>query len=120
MDTTVEKEQTHSVDVGNDCDPQCDEVCVNTTAIDIDALTKDCATVTMPAEIGPNHCGNLRCKVNTGASGNVMPLCIFAKLFPSHITTDGKPTGLYPCIPRLTAYSGSNIPQFGALDPAIE
>ena len=59
VDTMVEKKQTHSVDVGNDRDPQCDEVCVNTTAIDIYALTKDCATVTMPAEIGPNHCGSL-------------------------------------------------------------
>ena len=74
----------------------------------------------MPAEIGPNQCGSLRCKVNTGASGNVMLLCVFAKLFPRHITRDGKPTGLHPCDSRLMAYNGSNIPQFGALDTAIE
>ena len=60
----------------------------------------------MPADIGPNH--------------HVMPPCIFAKLFPSHITTDGKPTGLHPCKTRLTAYNGSNTPQFRALDIAIK
>ena len=55
---------------------------INITAINIDALTEAWATVTMPAEIGPNQHGSFRCKVNTGASGNVVPLHIFAKLFP--------------------------------------
>ena len=49
-----------------------------------------------------------------------MPLCIFDKLFARHITTDDRSTILYPCDTRLTAYNGSNIPQFGALDTAIE
>ena len=93
---------------------------INITAINIDALTEALATVTMPAEIGPNHHGSLQCKVNTGASGNVMLLCIFAKLFPRCITTDGKPTRLHLCDTGLTAYNGSIIPQFGALDTAIE
>ena len=53
------QKQTHSVDVGNNYDPQCDEVHDNTTAINIDALTEACTTVTMPAEIGPNHHGSL-------------------------------------------------------------
>ena len=73
-----------------------------------------------PAEIGPNHHGSLRCKVNTGASDNVMLLCIFAKLLPRCITRDGKPTRLHPCDTSLMVYNGSNIPQFGALDTAIE
>ena len=77
-------------------------------------------TVTMPAEIGQNHHGSLQCKVNTGASGHVMPLCIFAKLFPRCITRDGKPTSIHPCDTTLMAYNGLNIPQFGALDTAIE
>ena len=53
------QKQIHTFDVGNNYDTQCDEVCVNTTAINIDALTEAWATVTMPAEIGPNHCGSL-------------------------------------------------------------
>ena len=93
---------------------------INITALNIDALTEAWATVTMPAEIGPNHCGSLSCKVNTGASGNVMPLSIFAKLFPRCITTNGKPTRLHTYDTKLTAYNRSNIPQFGALDTAIE
>ena len=47
----------------------------------------------------------------TGASSNVMPLCIFAKLLPCHITTDGKPTRLCLYDTRLIVYNGSNIPQ---------
>ena len=83
-------------------------------------ITEAWATLTMPAEIGPNHCEILWCKVHTGASGNVMPLHIFAKLWPRHITRDGKPNGLHPCDTTLTAYTGSNIPPFGALDTTIK
>ena len=49
-----------------------------------------------------------------------MPLCIFDKLFPSCITTDGKQTGLCPCETRLTVYNGSNVPEPGAVETAIE
>ena len=76
------QKQTHTVDLGDDYDPQCDEVHVNTTAINIDALTKAWVSVTMPAGIGPNHHGSLWCKVNTGASGNVIPLYVFANCSP--------------------------------------
>ena len=93
---------------------------INITALNIDALTRVWATVTMPAEIGLNQCGSLSCKINTEASGNVMPLCVFAKLFPKCITRNVKPTRLLPCDTTQTAYNGSNIPQFGALDTAIE
>ena len=93
---------------------------INITAINIDALTEAWATVTVPAEIVPNQCGSIRYKVDTETSSNVMPFCIFVKLLPRCITSDGKPTRLYPCGTRLMAYNGSNIPQFGALNIAIE
>ena len=48
----------------------------------------------MPAEIGPSQLATLKCKVDTGAGGNVMPLCAFTKLFPRHINTNGSPRGL--------------------------
>ena len=48
----------------------------------------------MPAEIGPNQLATLKCKVDTGAGGNVMPLRAFAKLFPRRINADGSPRGL--------------------------
>ena len=98
----------------------CDPKHVNITAINIGALTEAWETVIIPAEIGPNHHVCLWCKVNTGASWNVMPLHVFAKLFPRHITRDGKPTWLHPCDTTLMAYNGSNSPQLGALDTAIE
>ena len=74
----------------------------------------------MPAEIGPNKLATLKCKVDTGAGGNVMPLRAFAKLFPRHINADGSPRGLKSSTTRLTAYNGSKIPQFGTLDTAID
>ena len=114
------QKQTHSVDVDNDYDPQYDKVHVNTTVINIDALTEAWATVNMHAEIGQNHHGSLQCKIDAGASGNIMPLYIFAKLSSSYITTDGKPTRLCLCETRLPVYNVSNIPQFGALDTATE
>ena len=74
----------------------------------------------MPAEIGPNKLVTLKCKVDTGASGNVMPLCAFTKLFPRSINTNGSPRGLKSSMTHLTAYNGSKIPQFGTLDTAID
>ena len=61
----------------------------NITAINIDALTEACATVIMPAELGADQHGSLRCKVNTGANGNVIPLCIFAISAQSISRPDG-------------------------------
>ena len=85
----------------------------------IDAMTEAFATVWMPAEIGPNQQATLKCKVDTGAGGNVMPLCAFSKLFPRCVTTDGTLTGLRPTRTCLTAYNGSTIKQYGTLDTAV-
>ena len=69
----------------------------------------------MSAEIRPSQLVTLKCKVDTGAGGNVMPLCAFAKLFPRHINADGSPRGLKSSTTCLTAYNGSKICQFGTL-----
>ena len=74
----------------------------------------------MPAEIESNQLVTLKCKVDTSAGGNVMPLHAFTKLFPRCINTDGSPRGLKSSMTCLTAYSGSKIPQFGTLDTAID
>ena len=83
-------------------------------------MTEAFATVQMPAKIGPNKQATLRCKVNTGTGGNVMPLHAFSKLFQRCVTTDGTPTGLRPTRTCLTAYNGSTIKQYGTLDTAID
>ena len=74
----------------------------------------------MLAETGPNKLATLKCKVDTGAGGNVMPLHTFAKLFPRRINANGSPRGLKSSMTCLTAYNGSKIPQFGTLDTAID
>ena len=76
-------------EVGTDEDPHYDEIGVRTiklSDVQIDSTTEAFATVEMPAEIGPNKLATLKCKVDTGAGGNVMPLRAFAKLFPRRIT----------------------------------
>ena len=110
-------------EVGTDEDPYYDEFGVRTielSDVQIDSTTKAFATVEMPAEIGPNKPVTLKCKVDTGAGGNVMPLRAFAKLFPRRINADGSPRGLKSSTICLTAYNGSKIPQFGTLDTAID
>ena len=62
----------------NNADPETIEL----ADVWIDSTTEAFATVQMPAEIGPNKLATLKCKVDTGADGNVMPLCAFTKLFP--------------------------------------
>ena len=52
-------------------------------------------------------------KVDTGASGNVLPLCLFRHLHPDHIDKTGHPAGLNVSNTRLTAYNGTLILLFG-------
>ena len=80
-------------------------------------MTEAFATVDMP--VASKKRASLRCKVDTGAGGNVMPLRAFAKLFPNRLTKTGMPTGLRKCNTKLRAYNGTNIPQLGALDTPI-
>ena len=77
-------------EVGTDEDPHYDEIGIRTIELSdvwIDSTTEAFATVEMPAEIGPNKLATLKCKVDTGAGGNVMPLRAFAKLFPPGVLT---------------------------------
>ena len=54
-------------------------------------------------------------KVDTGAGGNVLPLCVFQCLYLNWISPDGLPTGLDHVSTRVIAYNGSYIPLYGAL-----
>ena len=88
--------------------------------VNIDPMTQAWGTGNLPAKVEQKRCGSLRFKVNTGTGGNLMPLCVFDKLFHRCITATGRPTGLSPCNNSLTAYNGSNIPHLGVLDTAME
>ena len=80
-------------------------------------MTEAFATVDMP--VASKKRTSLRCKVDTGAGGNVMPLQAFTKLFPNRLTKTRMPTGLQKCNTKLRVYNGTNIPQLGALDTPI-
>ena len=97
-------------------DPETFEI----SDVQIDSTKEAFATIQMPAEIGPSQLVTLKCKVDTGAGGNVTPLCTFTKLFPRSINADGSPRGQKSSTTCLTAYNGSKVPQFRTLDTAID
>ena len=59
----------------------------------------------------------LKAKVDTGAQGNIIPLRIFRRMFPSLLDAEGfpKPGSTTPCRTILTAYNGTHIPQHGSI-----
>ena len=61
----------------------------------------------------------LQVKVDTGASSNILLLCLFRHIYPDCIDKTGDPTGLNVSNTRLTAYNGTQIPLFGPLHGAI-
>ena len=62
---------------------------------------------------------SLQVKVDTGASRNVLPLCLFRHLYPNCIDKTGQPIGPDAISTRLTAYNGTQIPLFGSLHGPI-
>ena len=82
--------------------------------------TEAFVTIKLPADIGKRRLATLRCKVDTGTGGNVMPLHAFSKLFPERFNTDGHPTGLTPSTTCLSAYNGSTIKQYETFDTHID
>ena len=90
------------------------------TDVSTNAMTKTCATVQKTAKMGPFRFGSLWCKVDTTASGNVMPLHAFVKLFPKCISTDGRPFGLHPSNNLPTAYNECTVCHLSALDIVTE
>ena len=44
-----------------------------------------------------------------------MPLRVFERLYPKQMNLNGEPTGLETSTTKLTAYNGTQIPQYGVL-----
>ncbi len=60
----------------------------------------------------------MKVKIDTGAQGNVMPIRMFHRMFPSWLDAEGYPLpGTTDCQPRvtLTAYNGSVIKNYGSV-----
>ena len=72
-------------------------------------------TIQLPASASRKGTASLCIKVDTGAGGNMIPLCLFQFLYPDQISPAGLPTGLDHVSTRLTTYNGSHIPLYGAL-----
>ena len=57
----------------------------------------------------------LKCKVDTGAEGNILPVTMYRNMFPENLDSHGNPkaNALEKSSIILTAYGGSNITHFG-------
>ena len=102
--TTTRNTHPKEIMVGDVCVPQCNE-----------AYT----TIQLPVSASRKQTASLCIKVDTGAGGNVLPLHVFQHLYPDQISPAGLPTGLDHVNTRLTAYNGSHIPLYGALQGSI-
>ena len=76
-------------------------------------------TVCLLASASSKRMASFQVKVDTGASGNVLPLHLFRHLYPDGIDKTGHPNGLNVSNTRLTAYNGTLIPLFGSLHGPI-
>ena len=72
-------------------------------------------TIQLSASASSKGTASLCIKVDTGAGGNVLLLCVFQCLYPDQISPAGLPTGLDHVSTRLTTYNRSHIPLYGAL-----
>ena len=101
---TVRHTHLKEIMVGDVHAPQCNE-----------AYTM----IQLPASASRKGTALLCIKVNTGAGGNVLPLCVFQCLYADQISPAGLPTGLDQVSTRLTTYNRSHIPLYGALHGPI-
>ena len=69
--------------------------------------------VQLPTSTSSKGTASLHTKVNTGAEGNVLPLCVFQCLYPNWISPAGLHTGPDHVSIRLTTYNGSHILPYG-------
>ena len=111
--------KTDAIDVGEDHSPQdeivlygiqADLTTVATTCTDVNLgeisthSTEAFTKVTLPAPSG-KKCqeANIQVKVDTGAGGNVLPLCLFCQIYPEWVNSNGTPTGLWHTNVHLSA-----------------
>ena len=71
-------------------------------------------TVHLPASASDKGMASLQVKVDTWASGNVLPLCLFRHLYPDCNDKVGHPTGLNASNTRLT--TSTMVPRYPSLD----
>ena len=104
---------TNTVNCGSAGDTHPEEIVID------DVCTPWCneayTMVKLPASISSKGTASLHVKLNTRAGGNMLPLCVFWHLHPDQISSAGMPAGLDHISTRLTTYTGSHIPLYGAL-----
>ena len=98
-------------------EPPCDEIFLDN--VHAPNTNEAYTTVCLPASASNKGMTSLQVRVDTGASRNVLPLCLFRHLYPNCIDKTCHPTGLNVSNTSLTAYNGTQIPLFGSLHGPI-
>ena len=82
-------------------EPPCDGIFLDN--VSAPHISEAYTTVHLPASASNKGMASLQVKVDTGTSGNVLPLHLFRHLYPDCIDKTGHPTGLHVSNTRLTA-----------------
>ena len=80
-----------------------------------DSTDKSCVYATVHIEPYDGRWTNLIGKVDTGAEGNLLPLRVFSKLYPSSISSQSKPINLVSSKTTLSAYGGPETLHLGTI-----
>ena len=75
------------------------------------------AMINITLEDRPHIPATLKANVDTGASGNILPLRIFRRMYPTKLNAECFPAKrtLVPSNGVLTAYNGANIQQYSTM-----
>ncbi|CAB3999905.1 Hypothetical predicted protein [Paramuricea clavata] len=115
------KKSINSLEKQNETDPYADIPTIGTIEINSvenhDNTTSEEIFTTLRVNRKNNGDINLKCKVDTGAQSNVLPIHLFRVLYPELINAEGMPRdgALQRSDVILTAYGGSEITQFGKI-----
>ena len=115
------KKSINSLEKQNENDPYADIPTIGTIEINSvenhNTTTREEIFTTLRVNHKNNGDINLKCKVDTGAQSNVLPINLFCVLYPELINAEGMPRdgALQRSDVILTAYGGSEITQFGKI-----
>ncbi|CAB3991427.1 transposon Tf2-1 poly [Paramuricea clavata] len=115
------KKSINSLEKQNETDPYADIPTIGTIEINSvenhNNITSEEIFTTLRVNRKNNGDINLKCKVDTGAQSNVLPIDLFRVLYPELINAEGMPRegALQRSDVILTAYGGSEINQFGKI-----
>ncbi len=110
-----QQKQMHAMNTNEWSDTEednTDEEILTITVAEVSTSNEKEAIITLPIK-SSERTKEVRCKIDTGADGNVLPVKVFRSLCPSQCNPKGVPTGLHKSKAVITVYGGGQIKHYG-------